>query len=193
MQHGVLHDFFRELFFLFGIGQFAIHQQIRNFEKVAVFCQLFNWIASVIEQPFFAIDIGNLGVTRCCRQKARIVGKDPVLAQVANIDDIRSQIAGQHGQIDRRQPVIKCKCDFCRFHLCYQSKSKLVRCDSAGINRTQNSGAISAGHSRKVSRLVQHRLLGKPCKSCSFDGAHCDAQYIGKLDFYRVKQFAQAR
>ena len=47
-----------------------------------------------------AVDIGDLGFAGSRRHEARVVGKQALGGQAANVHDIRSYAAGIHGQFD---------------------------------------------------------------------------------------------
>ncbi|MCY1306947.1 hypothetical protein D9M70_568370 [compost metagenome] len=44
--------------------QFAVEQQVADFEEVAMFCKLLDRVAAVQEHAFVAVDIGDLGFAR---------------------------------------------------------------------------------------------------------------------------------
>ena len=49
VHHSVFGHGIDKLFFLCGIGQFAVNQQVAHFQIVAFFCQLFNGIAAIVQ------------------------------------------------------------------------------------------------------------------------------------------------
>ncbi|MNT67775.1 hypothetical protein D3C72_2059430 [compost metagenome] len=91
---------------LLGCGrQFAVEQQIADFEEVALLGQLFDRIAAVQQHAFVAVDIGDLGFAGRRGRKARVVGERAgVLVQGADVDDVRADRAGLDGQVDRLFP-----------------------------------------------------------------------------------------
>ncbi len=97
MHHGVMRDAIVEVLLLCSRRQFAVEQQVADFEEVAVFGQLFDRIAAMQQDALVAVDIGDLRFARCSRCEARIVGKlTRLLVERADIDHIRTDRPGSH-------------------------------------------------------------------------------------------------
>ena len=60
MHHRVARHAIVKIFFLRLVGQFAIEEQIADFQKVAMFGQLLNRIAAVKQNARVAVNIGNV-------------------------------------------------------------------------------------------------------------------------------------
>ena len=59
VYHGVVAHGTFKFRFLLGRRQFAVNQQVANFQIVGFFGKLFDGITTVIQQPFVAIDISD--------------------------------------------------------------------------------------------------------------------------------------
>ena len=121
MDHGVAGDVAGEFGILFRIGQIAVQQQMRDFQKARLFGQLLDGIAAIEQDTFIAIDIGDLGFARRGAGKARIEGEAAgVGVKLANINDFRANTAlvhrifrafsvdsdhGRHGSLPFVQPA----------------------------------------------------------------------------------------
>jgi hypothetical protein len=70
-----------------GIGQFAVLQQIGDFEEVAVLGQLLDGVAAIQQLALVTVDEGDFGLATGGGQETGVVGEIPGLsAQGANID-----------------------------------------------------------------------------------------------------------
>src|SRR4051812_6904918 len=88
VHHGVHGDRLAELRHLLFVGEFAVQQQIADFQERGMFGKLVYWIAAIEKNPFVAVDEGDVAFAACGRGKAWIVRKDIGLAiELANVDD----------------------------------------------------------------------------------------------------------
>ena len=55
MDHGVVADAFAKHLQFFFVGQIAVNQQVRDFDKVAVGSQFFDSVATITQHAFFAV------------------------------------------------------------------------------------------------------------------------------------------
>jgi hypothetical protein len=90
-----------------GIGQFAVQQQVGGFQEVALSRQLFDGVAAVAKNPFFAVDerdgaLAGFGVgeTRVIGQQAEVGLVDLDLSQLQGVD--RRPVAGIGAVVDRQ-------------------------------------------------------------------------------------------
>ena len=66
-----------------------------------MFGELLDRIAAMQQHTLVTVDIGDLRFTGCGRRKPGIVGEGSrVLVECTDIDDIRSNRAFSHGQVD---------------------------------------------------------------------------------------------
>src|SRR5665213_982330 len=75
VHHRVVGDVGDELRLLVAGRQFAVQQQISDFEEVAFVGQLLDRVTPIHQDPLVAVDIGNAGSTGGGRHKARVVGE----------------------------------------------------------------------------------------------------------------------
>ena len=102
MHHRVVRDVGDELDLLVGGGQFAVQQQISDFQEVAFCRQLLDREAPIHQDAFVAVDIGDARATGGGRHKAGIVGEIAGFrVKAADVDDLRADRARNHRQIDR--------------------------------------------------------------------------------------------
>ena len=64
-----------EYFLLLHGRQFPIHEQIAHLHEITVQCQLFNRIATVQQDAFFAVYVSDCRTAAGCGEKAWIIGK----------------------------------------------------------------------------------------------------------------------
>jgi hypothetical protein len=62
-----------------GVRQFAVLQQVGDFEEVAVFSQLLDRVAAVQQLALVTVDIGDLGLAAGRGQEAGVIREEPVL------------------------------------------------------------------------------------------------------------------
>ena len=95
-----------ELFFLRGIGQFAIEDQVGNFQKIRVFGQLLDRIAAVHQDALVAVDISDVRTAAGCRHET---GVESELAgfrvQAAHIDHVGADGTAEYRKINRRRAI----------------------------------------------------------------------------------------
>ena len=101
MHHGVMRYFvFKRRKFL-RVWQMAVHQQIRYFRKIRMFCQLFDRIAAIHQDTGIAIDVSDCTTATRCGHEARIVGEiTGFFVEFADIDAVRTQSAGLNRKLD---------------------------------------------------------------------------------------------
>src|SRR3954469_3361937 len=75
VNHRVVRHPIIEIGFLSCSRQLAIKQQVAGFEKLTVLSDLLDGIAAIEQNPFIAIDIGNLGFAASGRREAGIVSE----------------------------------------------------------------------------------------------------------------------
>ena len=97
VHHGVARDAIVEVVLL-GLGrQFAVEQQVADFEEVAVLGQLVDRIAAMQQHALVAIDKGDLRLAARGRGEARIVGEGAgFLVERADVDDLWADRATSH-------------------------------------------------------------------------------------------------
>ena len=79
--------------------QFAVEKQVAGLEEVAMLGELLDRIAAVEQDPFVAVDEGDLRFAGGGRRESGIVGEDAgLLVESADIDDLRTE-----------RPVADCK------------------------------------------------------------------------------------
>ena len=102
VHHCVMRDFMFELRGFLLVWQFAIHQQIRDFQEAGMLGQLFDRVTAIHQYAVVTIDIGDGGATRRGGHEARVVGEQPgFLGQFGDIDAGITEGAGMHRQDDR--------------------------------------------------------------------------------------------
>ena len=72
MHHRVIGDVLDPIGLLLLVGQFAILQQIGDFEKIAFVRQLIDGIAAMQQNAFIAVDEGDFGFARPGRGVSRV-------------------------------------------------------------------------------------------------------------------------
>ena len=102
VHHRVMGDFMLELREFRLVGQFAVHQQISDFEEARMFGQLFDGITAVHQYAVVAVYIGDGGTARSGRHEAGVVGEQAgFFRQFCDIDAGIAEGAGMHRQDDR--------------------------------------------------------------------------------------------
>jgi hypothetical protein len=100
MHHGVLLDRGLELALLGLVRQFAVLQQIGDFEEVAVLRQLFDRVAAVQQLTLITIDEGDLRLATGRGKETGVVGEQAGLgAQGTDVDDIVAMHSHHHGKL----------------------------------------------------------------------------------------------
>ena len=66
MHHRMTADGIVKFCLLLRCRQFAVNQQITDFQIIGFFGKLFNRITTVIQQAFVAVDISDFGLAACC-------------------------------------------------------------------------------------------------------------------------------
>ena len=69
MHHRVHGDVILELFLLLGIREFAVQQQVAGFKVFAVLGQLLNRVATMQQNAFVTVDIGDEIGRASCRER----------------------------------------------------------------------------------------------------------------------------
>ena len=69
-----MRDVLPPLLQLLFVRQFAVEQEVCDFQVVALFGQLFNRIAAIFEYAFIAVNVCDLALARGCVHERRIVG-----------------------------------------------------------------------------------------------------------------------
>ncbi len=101
VQHGVARDALLELFELGGVRQFAVQQQVADFQEVGLGGQLVDGIAAVQQDAFIAVDIGQARFAGRRGGEAGIEGEGAGAAvQLADVDDVRAGRAGEDGKLN---------------------------------------------------------------------------------------------
>ena len=77
MQHRMQGDVAVELGLLVARRQFAVKQQVADFQEVRIFRELFDRVAAVQQNAIIAVDIGDLGFAAASCNEARIVSEIP--------------------------------------------------------------------------------------------------------------------
>ena len=102
VHHRVVGDVVDELRLFLCVRQFAIQQQIGDFEKITVLGQLLDRVAAIHQDAFVAVDIGDARPTGGGRHKSRVVGETAGLRiKLADVDDPRPNRPVEDGQLDR--------------------------------------------------------------------------------------------
>ena len=107
----------------FGLRrQFAIQQQVSNFEKAGLLRQLINRIAAMQKNAFFAIDERDLALARAGRRKPRVQRKNACFGiQAFYIYDIGTVCSAHNRKLNRLVFDVQRRCT-CLFrlidHLC---------------------------------------------------------------------------
>ncbi len=91
VQHGVPRDALLELFVLGGVRQFAVQQQVADFQEVGLRGQLVDRIAAVQQNAGVAVDVGQGRFAGRGGSEAGVEGEGAGAAvQLADIDDVRA-------------------------------------------------------------------------------------------------------
>ena len=99
MHHGVVGDALAEVLELGRGRQVAFQQQVGDLDEVGVLRQLLDRVAAVQQHAGIAVDIGDLAVAARGRAVAGVEGEDAeVTVELADIDHVRADGAGQHRQ-----------------------------------------------------------------------------------------------
>src|SRR5690606_19876441 len=100
VQHGVARDALLELFVFGGVRQFAVQQQVADFQEVGLRGQLVDRIAAVQQHASVAVDIGQGRFAGRRGGEAGVEGEGAGAAvQLADIDDVRAGRAGKDGEL----------------------------------------------------------------------------------------------
>ncbi len=102
MHHGVARDAVVEIDLLRLGRQFAVQQEVADFQEVAVFGELVDRVATVQQHAGIAIDIGDLAFARGRRGEAGIVGEGArLLVERTDVDDLGADRPRPYRQFDR--------------------------------------------------------------------------------------------
>lgn len=102
VQHRVVGDVFVELGEFRGLGQFAVQQQVADFQEAGLLGQFVDRVAAVQQHALVAVDEGDLAFAGCGGGEPRVVGEDVGLRiELADIDDRRAVRATLHRELDR--------------------------------------------------------------------------------------------
>jgi hypothetical protein len=102
VDHGVMGDGVLELGVLLGARQFAVQQQVGDFEERALLGELVDGIAAVEQDALVAVDVGDLGLAAGGRGEAGVVGELAGLGvELGDVDHARADGACHHGEFVR--------------------------------------------------------------------------------------------
>ena len=100
MHHGVVRDRIGKSRQLLLVGQLAVQNQIRGFEKIAGLGQLLDRVAAILQYALVAVDVGNARTAACGGHETRVIREQPGFAvKGAHIDDIRAFVAAINREI----------------------------------------------------------------------------------------------
>ena len=103
VQHRVQRDFLRPAAQLVVAWQFTEQNQVRRLEKVAVFGELFDGVATVEQDALVAVDEGDAASARSGVHERRVVGHH---AELVGGDLDLAQIHGADGAVLDRNVVL---------------------------------------------------------------------------------------
>ena len=102
VHHRVMRDLMLELREFLRVRQFAVHQQISDFQEAGMLGELFDRVAAIHQYTVVAIDVGDGGAARRGGHEARVVGEQAgFLRQFRDIDAGIAQGAAMHRQDHR--------------------------------------------------------------------------------------------
>ena len=96
MHHSVALDGGVELLALSVVRQFAVQQQVAQFQVVGLLRELVDGVAAVQQHPSVAVDVGDRGVAGGGGNKAGIIGEIALAGQGTDVDDVRTLAARHH-------------------------------------------------------------------------------------------------
>jgi hypothetical protein len=91
VHESVGHYFVLPLGQLFLTRQFSVDQQESHFQKTGGFCQLFDRVAPVLQDPFVPVDVANFGGARNRVHESRVVRSQERMAFVFQFLKFRRQ------------------------------------------------------------------------------------------------------
>ncbi len=101
MHHGVVRDGVGELFQFLGVRQFAVQQQVADFQERRLLGQLLDGVAAIQQHALVAVDVGDLAFAGRGRGEAGVEGEDVgVAVELADVDHVRADGPLQHGEGD---------------------------------------------------------------------------------------------
>ena len=101
MHHGVMHHGVDKLLFLFGGRQLAVNQQVAGFQIIALFRQLLDRIAAIVQIAFIAVDKGYFRFAACGGNESRVEGEHSAgFGKRADVHHIVTQFALQNRQFE---------------------------------------------------------------------------------------------
>ena len=104
----VVHHEVLEVFLFFRVGQFAFEKQITDFKVVAVAGELLDRIAAIEQFARRAVNVRNGALAGSRAHESRIVCEfSRLLVERRNVDDFRTDGAGQNRQANFRRTVGK--------------------------------------------------------------------------------------
>ena len=104
----VVHHEVLEVFLFFCVGQFAFEKQITDFKVVAVAGELLDRIAAIEQFARRAVNVRNSALAGGRAHEARVVCElSRLLVERRNVDDFRTDGAGQNRQANFRRTVGK--------------------------------------------------------------------------------------
>ena len=107
VHHRVVGDVVDELSLFRRGRQFAVQQEIGDFEKIALLRQLLDRIAAIHQHAFVAVDVGDARPAGGGGHEAGVVGEVPGLGiELADVDDLGSDRPADHRKIDRLAGLI---------------------------------------------------------------------------------------
>ena len=136
MHHVVARDAIVEVFLLRLGRQLAVQQQITGLEEVALFGELVDRVAAILQHAGIAIDIGDLGLAARRRGETRVVGEVAGLGiQLADVDDIWAHGAAQYREI----VALATDRERCGFGVCccvHRVVPDVIMADTSGLPTT---------------------------------------------------------
>ena len=110
-NHRLVVDVGAELI-VFGLArQLAMTQQPRHFQKIGVFAQLLDGVATIAQNRMLAIDVGDFRFALCGGEESGVERHPAVITQLGNDDAVWSRTCLHHRQVELVRIDIKlCRC-----------------------------------------------------------------------------------
>ncbi len=163
VHHGVARHRIVEIRLLGLGGQLAVEQQVAGFQEVAMLGELLDRIATIKQDAFIPVDIGDLQLATRGRGETRIVGEHAGLrVELADIDHSRADRPCLHRQFlglvvdDERSSIGLHGCAFSSGTAPERSRTsvqRFVRCNKA------SSSAVHVKLNRLESECYSHAGL----------------------------------
>ena len=90
LHFAVALDVADEIVLLVGRGQFAVQQQVAQFQEIRLFGELFDGVSAMQENPLVAVDIGDVGIAGGGGDETGIVGEVSLAGESAHVDHVRA-------------------------------------------------------------------------------------------------------